>query len=63
MIIQYMCILRMAKLYVMTQNHYWIRKCLNRLETKISFEFMYNFEWNFGMGCDRNEGYIKMSGY
>ena len=27
------------------------------------FEFMYNFEWNFGMGCDRNEGYIKMSGY
>lgn len=37
MIIQYMCILRMAKLYVMTQNHYWIRKCLNHLETKISF--------------------------
>lgn len=26
-----------AKLYVMMQNHYWIRKCLNRLETKISF--------------------------
>lgn len=24
---------------------------------------MYNFEWNFGMGCDRNEGYIEMSGY
>jgi len=26
-------------------------------------DFFFNFEWNFGMGCDRNEGYIKMSGY
>ena len=25
--------------------------------------FLNSCTWNFGMGCDRNEGYIKMSGY